>query len=120
MTAKSASLSSLSFFCSDGCCLRSRAIVAEFYALATSIEATGTKEDKERYRFAQIDTSKNEMPPDTPLADKGGAALLLYGLGEAGEVVPARDRMRVAGCRDDRRRDIRWCAMSEHLRFSED
>ena len=65
--------------------MRYASLISEFYALAGGLlNGTAASEaDKERFRFAQIDVSKNELPPNTPLSDAHGASVLLYGLGEA-------------------------------------
>ena len=59
-------------------------LIAEYYALASAVAAS-SGDDKDRFSFAQIDVSKNDVPSNTPLADKSGTAVLLYGLGERAE-----------------------------------
>lgn len=53
------------------------ALVSEFYAFAVAANSSGG-ESAERLRFAQIDTSKNDVPQNTPLAEPSGVALLMY------------------------------------------
>ena len=67
--------------------MRYAGLISEFYALATSVanSSQASAADKERYKFAQLDASKNDLPPNAPRADAGGASVLLFGLGEVGE-----------------------------------
>ena len=60
--------------------LRYASLIAEYYALASAV-ASSSGDDKERFSFAQIDVSKNDVPSNTPLADASGTAVLLYGQG---------------------------------------
>ena len=55
---------------------RYQSLISEFYALAAA--ANQTAELAARMRFAQIDISKNELPPHTPLSDPKGVSLLCY------------------------------------------
>lgn len=65
--------------------VRFASLISEFYALATSTNASKDGSGSDRFHFCQIDTSKNDLPTSTPLADRSGISVLFYFLGEMGQ-----------------------------------
>jgi len=62
---------------------RYAALLSEFYAFATATNSSAAGSGGDRFRFAQIDVSRNDLPNGTPLADPSGASILVYLRGEA-------------------------------------
>ena len=63
--------------------VRYASLFAEYYAFAAATNSSAEGSGSDRFRFAQIDLSRNDVPNGTPLADPSGAAVLVYLLGEA-------------------------------------
>ena len=63
--------------------VRYASLFAEFYAFAAATNSSAEGSGSDRFRFAQIDVSRNDVPNGTPLADPSGAVMLVYLLGEA-------------------------------------
>lgn len=64
--------------------VRYSSLIAEFYAFATAVNKSLDGSGADRFMFAQMDTSKNDLPARTTSSDPKGVSVLIYLIGETG------------------------------------